>query len=158
MRKNALRVQRRALESLAFQLPLSSLFQSTPPALSALIEKLTASLQPEPHIDLAYILERNKEEPWRTAAYLMRAKVLLAIEKPVSSAAYRHPGELREDIDLLAETLLEIGARSVVEEQIVPFRRNLAAFGFHSAALDVRQNSAFHEKALDQLLRAAGLL
>ena len=158
LRKNALRVQRRALESLAFQLPLSSLFQSTPPALSALIEKLTASLQPEPHIDLAYILERNKEEPWRTAAYLMRAKVLLAIEKPVSSAAYRHPGELREDIDLLAETLLEIGARSVVEEQIVPFRRNLAAFGFHSAALDVRQNSAFHEKALDQLLRAAGLL
>ena len=28
----------------------------------------------------------------------------------------------------------------------------LAAFGFHSATLDIRQNSAFHEKALTQLL------
>ena len=158
LRKNALRVQRRALESLAFQLPLSSLFQTTPPALSELIETLTGSLRSEPHIDLAYILERNKEEPWCTAAYLMRAKVLLAIEKPGSSAAYVQPQELRDDIDLLAGTLLEIGAHAVVEEQIVPFRRNLSAFGFHSAALDVRQNSAFHEKALDQLLRAAGLL
>jgi phosphoenolpyruvate carboxylase len=158
MRKNALRVQRRALESLAFHLPLSSLFQVTPHRLTNLIKALAAPLQNEPHIDLAYILERNKEEPWRAAVYLMRAKVLLAIEKPRSPAAYTQPQQLRADIDTLAQTLLDVGSKSVVEEQIVPLRRNLTAFGFHSAALDVRQNSAFHEKALDQLLRAAGLL
>jgi phosphoenolpyruvate carboxylase len=158
MRKNALRVQRRALESLAFHLPLSSLFQVTPHRLTNLIKTLAAPLQNEPNIDLAYILERNKEEPWRAAVYLMRAKVLLAIEKPASPAAYARPEELRADIDTLAGTLLEVGDKAVVEELVVPLRRNLTAFGFHSAALDVRQNSAFHEKALDQLLRAAGLL
>jgi phosphoenolpyruvate carboxylase len=158
MRKNALRVQRRALESLAFHLPLSSLFQVTPHRLTNLITTLAAPLQNEPNIDLAYILERNKEEPWRAAVYLMRAKVLLAIEKPASPAAYARPEELRADIDTLAGTLLEVGDKAVVEELVVPLRRNLTAFGFHSAALDVRQNSAFHEKALDQLLRAAGLL
>ena len=158
MRKNALRVQRRALESLAFHLPLSSLFQITPPQLTELIATLTAQLQNEPHIDLAYILERNKEEPWRAAVYLMRAKVVLAIEKPAAPAAYVQPAELRADIDALAQTLLDVGSKTVVEEQLVPLRRNLTAFGFHSAALDVRQNSAFHEKALDQLLRTAGLL
>jgi len=158
LRKNGLRVQRRALESLAFQLPLSSLFQITPPALTGLIDTLTGPLGGEPHIDLDYLIERNREEPWRLAVYLMRARVLLALEKPESPAAYVHPGELRHDIDALAATLLEIGAGAVVEEQIVPFRRNLAAFGFHSAALDVRQNSAFHDKALDQLLHAAHLL
>ncbi|WP_395739367.1 phosphoenolpyruvate carboxylase [Prosthecobacter sp.] len=158
LRKNALRVQRRALESLAFHLPLSSLFQITPPLLTELITTLTTQLKAEPCVDLAYILERNKEEPWRAAVYLMRAKVLLAMEKPASPAAYVQPHELRADIDTLAKTLLEVGDKAVVEEQIVPFRRNLNAFGFHSAALDVRQNSAFHEKALDQLLRAAGLL
>lgn len=158
LRKNALRVQRRSLESLAFHLPLSSLFQTTPPKLTQLIESLAAQLQNEPHIDTAYILERNKEEPWRAAVYLMRAKVVLAAEKPSAPAAYLHPEELRADLDLLAETLQEVGAQAVVEEQIVPLRRTIAAFGFHSASLDVRQNSAFHEKALDQLLRAAGVL
>ena len=158
LRKNGLRVQRRALEALAFQLPLSSLFQVTPPALTGLIESLAGPLRSESHIDLDYLIERNREEPWRLAVYLMRARVLLALEKPDSPAAYVHPAELRHDIDALADTLLEIGADAVVEEQIVPFRRNLAAFGFHSAALDVRQNSAFHEKALDQLLAAANLL
>lgn len=158
MRKNALRVQRRALETLAFHLPLSSLFQITPPQLTELIDDLSAQLKTEPSVDLAYILERNKEEPWRAAVYLMRAKVVLATEKPSSPAAYVQPEELRTDIDILAQTLLDVGSKAVVEEQIVPFRRNLTAFGFHSALLDVRQNSAFHEKALDQLLRAAGLL
>ncbi len=158
LRLNALRVQRRALESLAFHLPLSSLFQTTPPQLTQLVETLAAQLQTEPDTDTNYILERNKEEPWRAAVYLMRAKVVLAIEKPASSAAYVQPQELQADLDMLTHTLLEVGAKAVVEEQMVPLRRNLAAFGFHSAALDVRQNSAFHEKALDQLLRAAGLL
>ncbi len=158
MRRNALRVQRRALESLAFHLPLSSLFQTTPPKLTELIATLTAQLQNEPQVDITYILERNKEEPWRAAVYLMRAKVMLAIDTPGSPAAYRKPEDLRADIDTLAQTLLDVGDSAVVEEQIVPLRRTLSAFGFHSAALDVRQNSAFHEKAIDQLLRAAGVL
>jgi len=158
MRHSALRVQRRALESLAQNLPLSSLFQATPPQLSRLIEKLTATLQSEPTAAPANLLERNKEEPWRAAVYLMRTRILLAIEKPTSPAAYTSPTELRDDLDVLAATLSEVGATAVVEELIVPLRRSLAAFGFHSAALDVRQNSAFHEKALAQLLSTAGMI
>ncbi|MBE7496106.1 MAG: phosphoenolpyruvate carboxylase [Verrucomicrobiaceae bacterium] len=158
MRTNALRVHRRALESLAANLPLSSLFQVKPPLLTELHEKLVSSLHNEPHIDLAYILDRNKEEPWRCTAYLMRAKVLLAVEKPQSAAAYSSPAELLADLDTLARTLDEVGASALVADLIAPFRQRIHAFGFHGAALDVRQNSAFHEKALDQLLRAAGLL
>ncbi|RFC49289.1 MAG: phosphoenolpyruvate carboxylase [Verrucomicrobia bacterium] len=158
MRNNALRVQRRGLESLAHHLPLSSLFQATPARLAALTESLASSLQEEPHSDVAYILQRNREEPWRAAVFLMRAKVVLAIEKPSSPAAYVQPTELLGHLDTLSETLVEVGADAIVDEQIIPLRRTLSAFGFHSAALDVRQNSAFHERALDQLLRAAGLL
>ena len=158
MRSNALRVHRRALEALAKQLPLSSLFQVKPPLLTELHEKLALSLQAEPHTDLRYILERNKEEPWRCVVYLMRAKVLLAIEKPQSPAAYAQPAEFLDDLDTLAGTLREVGATALVTDLLVPFRHRILAFGFHGAALDVRQNSAFHEKALDQLLRTAGLL
>lgn len=158
MRTNALRVHRRALEKLAAALPLSSLFQIKPPLLIELHEKLATSLQNEPHIDLAYILDRNKEEPWRCVAYLMRAKVLLAIEKPNSPAAYAKAEELLADLDTISATLDAVGASALVPDLIVPFRQRILAFGFHGASLDVRQNSAFHEKALDQLLRTAGLL
>lgn len=158
LRCNALRIQRRSLESLAFQSPLSSLFQKTPEVLDGLISRLTGDLQGETAIDLAYILERNKEEPWRAAVYLMRAKVVLASDKPDSSAAYTDVSQLDSDLQVYSESLDAVGASALVAECIVPLRRQLKAFGFHSAILDIRQNSAFHEKALEQLLSTAGLL
>ena len=157
LRTNALRVQRRALEALAHQLPLSVLFQPVPPTLQTLMDRLAAELKGQPSVDVAYILERNREEPWRAAVYLMRGKVLLAIEHPESPAAYHQPAELLADLEIIAASLEANGAGELVRELIVPFRRQIAAFGFHSAALDVRQNSAFHEKALAQLLATAGV-
>ena len=158
LRTNALRVHRRALELLAHHSPLSSLFQKTPPVLEALISRLQETLSVDAAVDTAFILERNKEEPWRHAAYLMRARVLVAFENPGSPAGYKAAHELRADIDAYAEALESVGAGALVDELVVPFRRRLDAFGFHSATLDVRQNSAFHEKALGQLLAAAGML
>src|SRR6185295_9713813 len=74
-----------------------------------------------------------------------------------SPAAYTSPEELEGDIVVFADMLEAVGAQALVTEFIAPFRRQLVAFGFHSAALDIRQNSAFHEKALAQLLAAAGV-
>ncbi len=158
LRSNALRVHRRGLESLASHSPLSSLFQKTPPVLEALITRLKDSLAGESSVDIGYILERNKEEPWRFAAYLMRAKVLIALEKPGSPNGYAKSTELRADLNAYAQALEFVGAHALVTEFVVPFRLRIEAFGFHSATLDIRQNSAFHEKALEQLLRAAGLM
>lgn len=158
LRCNALRIQRRSLETLAYQTPLSSLFEKTPQSLEELIARLSDSLRDEESVALDYILERNKEEPWRCAAYLMRAKIVVAIEQPGSAAGYVEPRELDADLVTYAQALKEVGAGSLAQEFIVPFRRQLKAFGFHSAILDIRQNSAFHTKALDQLMRKAGLL
>jgi phosphoenolpyruvate carboxylase len=158
LRVNALRIQRRSLEALGFQSPLSSLFQKTPEVLESLVARLTAEIQNEPGVDHAYILERNKEEPWRAAIYLMRAKVVLAIEKPTSLAAYTEATQLDADLVAYAESLKAVGAEALVQEFIVPLRRQLQAFGFHSAILDIRQNSEFHQKALEQLMRTAGLM
>lgn len=157
LRHNALRVQRRALEALGYQLPLSLLFQVVPDTLHRLKERLLAGLAEEPAADTDYIRQRNREEPWREAVFLMRAKIVLAIEKPDSPAAYQRPEELLADVEELAQSLREVGGGLLERELIVPLRRQIHAFGFHSAALDIRQNSAFHEKALAQLLAAAGV-
>lgn len=39
---------------------------------------------------------------------------------------------------------------------VFPAERAVACFGFHLAKLDIRQNSAFHDKALTQILKANG--
>lgn len=158
LRSNALRVHRRALEALAQHSPLSSLFQSRPAALEAIISRLCSKLGGEKAPSVSYILERNQEEPWRAAAYLMRSRIIAAFENPDSETGYRMPAELETDLESYADALSAVGAHALITEFITPFRRRLKAFGFHLATLDVRQNSAFHEKALKQLLSTAGVM
>ncbi len=157
LRRSALRVQRRAVEELGYHLPLSLLFQKVPESLEGLRLRLVDELTGAPGVDLDYIRGRNREEPWREVAFLMRAKIVAAVEYPDSAAAYRQPEELLADVKVLAESLEAVGGSSLVEQWIVPLRRQILAFGFHSAVLDVRQNSAFHEKAMAQLLEVAGV-
>jgi phosphoenolpyruvate carboxylase len=157
LRNSALRVHRRSLEKLAYQLPLSSLFQKEPACLKELREEQETLLRGQPGVDVDYIRKRNAEEPWRAVAYLLRARVLLALDHPTSPAAYQKPEELSADLERLGQGLAEAGAPSLRQEYILPFLRQIQAFGFHSAALDVRQNSAFHDRAMAQLLAAAGV-
>lgn len=158
LRKNALRVQRRGLERLAAELPLSSLFQVPPASLTSFIERLVADLRPSAPDRVDGIVDRNHEEPWRAAVYLMREKVLRAMNKPGDATAYQTPVELESDFAILASSLDEIGATTLARDYVLPLNRQVRTFGFHLAVLDVRQNSTFHEKALDQLLKTAGLL
>jgi phosphoenolpyruvate carboxylase len=157
LRRSALRIQRRGLEALGYELPLSVLFQQAPASLAVLRQRLIDTLAGAEGVNLPYIHERNHEEPWREIVYLMRARVLLALENEDSPAAYSGPAELLQDVDELASTLLEVGASSLVSEWVMPLKRRIETFGFHGAALDVRQNSAFHEKALIQLMTVAGV-
>src|SRR5690606_29724373 len=67
------------------------------------------------------------------------------------------PTELASDLSLLRDWLFAVGAGRLAEADVMPVERALDVFGFHLAALDVRQNSAFHDRALEQLLDAAGV-
>lgn len=158
LRSNALRVHRRALESMAKNMPLSSLFQPPPERLSELIDRLASSLRSASGVDVDYILERNHEEPWRAAAFLMRAKVLVAGKGAAGKGGYGSPKELIADLEELGDSLKDVRADCLNHDFVVPLRRQVKTFGFHLATLDVRQNSAFHEKALDQLLKKAGIV
>jgi phosphoenolpyruvate carboxylase len=52
--------------------------------------------------------------------------------------------------------LSQVGANRLADNAVWPVRRALDVFGFHLAALDIRQNSKFHEQALVQILAAMG--
>jgi phosphoenolpyruvate carboxylase len=158
MRLNAMIVIHRHLERLAERLPLSSNFQKPPEILEEKIARLRVeNPNSEP------IVRQHSDEPWRQYVMLLQAKLPLTLAMSDEPATvergahhYRSPHELDEDLALLNETLSEVGAKRLADSAVWPVRRALDAFGFHLAALDIRQNSKFHDQALIQILAAIG--
>ncbi|HYN39992.1 MAG TPA: phosphoenolpyruvate carboxylase, partial [Rhodospirillales bacterium] len=70
---------------------------------------------------------------------------------------YTGPGALLADLARLREALVDCDARRLATADVDPVTDFVRTFGFHMAALDVRQNSRFHDTAVAQLLVAAGL-
>ncbi len=52
--------------------------------------------------------------------------------------------------------MFEIDAHGIYEDLVFPVERKLQSFGFHLAKLDIRQNSAYYEKAISQILKKLG--
>jgi len=107
-------------------------------------------------------LDRNPYEPWRQFVNLMllrlpldsRGNPLATIEP---NRYYQRVEELQSDLELLMRSLREVHAPQIAKADVEPLYRNVAAFGFHMASVDIRQNSSFHDKALSQLMQAAGV-
>jgi len=73
--------------------------------------------------------------------------------------AYANPDELLADLRLIQSSLAANLASDVSSSGRLPhLLRQIEAFGFHLATLDVRQHSDEHEKALNEILVAAGVL
>ena len=71
---------------------------------------------------------------------------------PIANAAI-----LRRILPRCMPRSFEAGAQRLAESDVEPIQRALEVFGLHLAHLDIRQNSAFHAKALSQLMSASGI-
>ncbi len=71
--------------------------------------------------------------------------------------AYRSATELLADLTLIQKSLLANGEELVAQGLLAKLMRQVQVFGFHFAALDVRQHSERHAAALNELLCAADL-
>jgi phosphoenolpyruvate carboxylase len=158
LRVRALALIEGRLSTLARNLSLSELLQPAPEAftrrLHALREQLGAAGDRAMH--------RNPQEPWRQFVNMLIARlpIMPAGEgTPPRPApwAYRHARELQDDLRVLDASLRAIGAIRVARTEVHPIIRLVQTFGFHLASVDIRQNSAFHARALVQLASAAGL-
>ncbi|MBL8148532.1 MAG: phosphoenolpyruvate carboxylase [Blastocatellia bacterium] len=150
-RKAALTLHYQELTSLASRLSFSKTRNFVPDFLI----KAIAERQELFGIAGTEAVARNLHEPWRQFLNL----ILLQLENSLKDVTdeqfcYRKPEALLSDLLLLRRSLLEIGAGKIVEELLFPIERQVQCFGFYLARLDIRQNSAFHDKAMDQILHA----
>ncbi len=157
MRSSALGLVQRQMQQLARLLSLSAYWQRPDAeflqALASAADRLgTAGKR---------AIDRNPNEPWRQFINTMLArlpKVDESLNKITMDAppTYQRYSELLEDLKLLYQSLVASSQRRVAEFAVQPLMRVVQTFGFHLAVLDVRQNSAFHDRAVEQLLLAAG--
>ncbi|ACF42978.1 phosphoenolpyruvate carboxylase [Pelodictyon phaeoclathratiforme] len=159
MRQNALALVLRHLRQLASKLSFSERLQPPGKELLLRIETLCQKLGDK---SIA-AMQRNRHEPWRQFLNLMIASLPLeadrsgALHIAVESDRYGSSDELLEDLSLLRQSLLDVGAQHIADTEVVPVYRIVQTFGFHLGKLDIRQNSHFHDLALSQLMTASGL-
>lgn len=150
-RSTAIAICNERLETLGQRLSLGDHLQSPPPVFIRQVEKHAAA-----HGEAGEAaIKRNVGETWRQYVNLIR----LRLPNPVGALGHgQHatPEGVIADLLFLRETLIEVGAGRIARAELDPLLRFLRTFGFHMAVLDIRQNSAFHDKAIGQLLAATG--
>ena len=150
-RSTAIAICNERLETLGQRLSLGDHLQSPPPVFIRQVEKHAAA-----HGEAGEAaIKRNVGETWRQYVNLIH----LRLPNPVGALGqgqHRTPEGVIADLLFLRETLIEVGAGRIARAELDPLLRFLRTFGFHMAVLDIRQNSAFHDKAIGQLLAATG--
>ena len=144
LRSNALLVLRERLSALGARLSMSAFNAAVPSCLTDRIAQLAAELG---EAVAGPALARNPGEPWRQLLNLMLAR--LGRAEPAR--------ELLADMALLEDSLKQAGAKQIAAIDVRPITALIRTFGFHLATLDLRQNSAYHDRAIEGLLKAADL-
>jgi len=151
LRRQAVKLHRAGLESAASALSIAGMGRSEAADQAApgiMLEEELAALTTRLGAEGESILARNPGEPYRAFAYAIRAMLDAGL---LDSAGYR------TELETLDHSLRSMGGELVADEHVTPLLHTLDQFGLHLAALDIRQNSAFHDRAAAQLLTAAGV-
>jgi phosphoenolpyruvate carboxylase len=154
LRTEAVVLLRERLPDMAARLSLSESHQAPPATLLKRVEVMASALGAAG----AAAMTRNPREPWRQHVNLMLAALPRSKGSPPHEGAYSDAAELIADLDLLHTSLIDVGAGRIARIDVAPVRALADTFGFQLAALDIRQNSAFHDRAMSQLLIAAGIV
>jgi phosphoenolpyruvate carboxylase len=144
------------VHSLGAELSISTELTDIAPALRELAD---SSGDPSP---------ARSDEPYRralTGVYARLAATFAAVagrEAPraplVDAEAYSGPAAFISDLTVLM-TALKTGGSGLLggHSSLKRLIRSVETFGFHLATLDLRQNSAVHERVVAELLKSAGV-
>ncbi|MFN8437718.1 MAG: phosphoenolpyruvate carboxylase [Cytophagales bacterium] len=106
---------------------------------------------------------RNFNEAFKFFVKLISKKLPIKQERDLvlglkeTEYTYNTHHELIEDLVILRDALVDLGAKAVAYTDVKEAIRTIQTFGFHLARLDIRQNSKYHENALAQLMNKAML-
>ncbi len=151
LRHTALSILNSEFQQTAQKLTLTRRYHPVPEDLQKMIDNNLKLLPESSRLHLMGL----HDEPWKQALLSLVAR--LPSNDGSFQFQYTITTELTSDLLIMKNSLLQIGASRLANEDLFRLLRLVETFGFHGAALDIRQNSAFHEKALQQLIHCAGI-
>jgi phosphoenolpyruvate carboxylase len=124
----------------------------------ALLRLAHSARDPSPH---------RQDEPYRQALSGMYSRLAATARERAGFVPPREPHRAAEpyageaafaaDLQVIAESLASHGASKLAAVRLRPLQRALGVFGFHLAAIDLRQNADVHEVVVADLLAAVGV-
>ncbi len=142
----ALRRYREELRGLHAHLSQSTTRVAIDAAVRARVEEYAARL-PE---DAAAAPDHSRSMPYRRLLWLMEAR--LARKGRGAAEGYGTPDEFRGDLELIARSLARHGGARAGLALVRRALWRVDVFGFHLAALDVRQHAGVHRRVAAELL------
>ncbi len=143
------------VNALGRELGLSERLMTTPAPVLALAARsgdASAYRQDEPYRRAVSGIYSRLAASAEALAGLKAAPPPTAQLEPYASAA-----EFAAELDVLAKGLEAQGAALLAEGRLKTLRRKASVFGFHLAAIDLRQSSDVHAAVAAELLAAAGV-
>ena len=141
------------LHALGAELSLTTLVTGVSAELGTLAERSPDS---SPH---------RRDEPYRRALTGLYARVAstaraLDLYEPMRHAVgdappYANTAEFAADLDVIHRSLLANHSALLARGRLRRLRRAVGVFGFHLAAVDLRQNSEVHQRVVAELFAAA---
>jgi phosphoenolpyruvate carboxylase len=154
-RQSALKIIMKKLVELAKQLSFSEYLNKIPTAFIQELKVTAEKLDEEGQ----KALNRNPSEPLRQFINLLIVRLQNTINERFEldiECYFSRPEDLASELKKLRQLLIHLDANQINIECLLPIERSLDCFGFHLAKLDIRQNSEYHEKAINQILKASG--
>jgi phosphoenolpyruvate carboxylase len=144
-RRAAIRLLRERVARLARRFAHSERRLAITPELQASLDRDAAELP------TAQVLRRPHHawEPLRTKLGFIERRLINMLEGRGGEPGYDSPAQLRADLELVADNL---GSAHVARGSLLRLRRQVDIFGFHLAALDLRQNATVVDAAVGALL------
>lgn len=150
-RRKALRRYVNDLESLRRELSISDRKVEFPDEFYASLEEDARTLTLPPHLDRLF---RNEPLRYKLSFMIVRLEGLLLSK---GEATY-DIGRFTDDLALLVSALRHTGFGYLIDEgRLGRILVRVRTFGFHMAALDIRQHSLQHEEAVSCILALAGV-
>jgi len=157
---HAIRVLTIAIDEIRQALSVSTKLAGTSPAL---LESVAKDIERIPEIDPRF-KRINVEEPYRLKATAIRHRLNLTRERHAKGTPhepgrdYASTNELLDDLMLMHKSLIANRGELIAHGLLERIIRAVAAFGLFHATMDVREHSAAHEKAIQQLFPASNYL
>ncbi|MGA7615684.1 MAG: phosphoenolpyruvate carboxylase [Thermoanaerobaculia bacterium] len=129
----------------------------------ALAERLAGAATRFPEI-AKHVSRRYPSQPYRQMLFFIYRRLAATLDEsetpttePLRSTRYETPEEFLADLRCIRDSLSSNRAALLAEGRFGSLVVQAETFGFHLATLDIREHSAKHEKALDELFRVNGI-